>query len=91
MQVLSSGPWLESGGEDPGGIRSLVGMEPMDWLIVKTDPNGSFRYDSLPEDCRAGFIVTAPGKGIISTRDEGEPGEVLPRGNRHHCDHEARG
>ena len=35
---------------------------PEDWLTVKTDAGGRFRFENIPPDASADFLVTAPGK-----------------------------
>ncbi len=65
-------PLLECGSQDQPA--HMVGVEPADWLIVKTDANGSFQFAGMPADSRAEFIVDAPGKGRLSTMGEGGPG-----------------
>ncbi len=35
---------------------------PEDWLTVETDAGGRFRFENVPPDATADFLVTAPGK-----------------------------
>jgi hypothetical protein len=35
---------------------------PEDWLTVQTDAGGRFRFENVPPDATADFLVTAPGK-----------------------------
>lgn len=61
--------------------RSLVGVPPANWLIVKTDAAGKFRYDNLPPGVTAQFFVSAPGWGGVgpSFAADAEPAYVAGR------------
>lgn len=40
---------------------------PEDWFTVKTDDKGHFRFENIPPDGSADFLVTAPGKANVYT------------------------
>ena len=40
---------------------------PEDWFTVKTDDKGRFRFENVPPDGSADFLVTAPGKANVYT------------------------
>ncbi|MFH1718469.1 MAG: carboxypeptidase-like regulatory domain-containing protein [Planctomycetota bacterium] len=40
---------------------------PEDWFTVETDDQGRFRFDNVPPDGTADFLVTAPGKANVYT------------------------
>ncbi len=40
-----------------------------DWLSARTDAQGRFSFADMPADARAEFVVSAPGRETMSTRD----------------------
>ncbi|MBW8040601.1 MAG: hypothetical protein FVQ85_11430 [Planctomycetes bacterium] len=47
--------------------RWLPGLGPLPWLTVRTDREGQFEFNNIPEDIRADFVVSAAGFSTIYT------------------------
>ncbi len=51
-----------------GEVSWLPGIQPFNGLSVRTDKNGRFEFDNIPQNTRSDLLVTAPGFGTICTR-----------------------
>jgi len=57
-------------------MRYIIGWDPIDAVIRKTDAKGKFSFDDLPADVKGDFIVSAPGHASLSTYQTGQmPGQ----------------
>lgn len=56
-------------------IKWLPGIKPLDWISVRTDRNGRFEFNNIPENVRSGLLVSASGLGTIySCKPDGQGG-----------------
>lgn len=47
--------------------KYLTSIKPIDIFLTKTDPNGKFRFDNLPENAMAELAVSKPGYANLTT------------------------
>jgi hypothetical protein len=60
----------------PGGSSQkqqqtwLAGVEPVEWLLVRSDERGRFQFDNIPTEAKVDLMVSARGKATVFTYEQ---------------------
>jgi beta-lactamase regulating signal transducer with metallopeptidase domain len=48
----------------------LAGVEPVEWLLAKSDERGRFQFDNIPAETKVDLMVSARGKATVFTYEQ---------------------